>query len=124
MADWPRLCRGTRNVAVESDAVTVTLDDGRTQRIRVKETPETLELTSVVVRPTALREHDDAALRAWRRNRSSQLVGFSIDRRLGLVATGWVPRVGLTAEEFVGVLHRLATAADLFEYQLTGKDKE
>jgi len=124
MTDWRSLCRGGTDLVVDTDVVTVAVGDGRTQRVRVKATASTYELSSIVVRAAALDEIDDAPLRAWRRNRTSQLVGFRIDERGGLVAVGWVPTVGLTGEEFAGLVRRVAAAADLFEYQLTGKDRE
>ena len=66
----------------------------------------------------------DAALRAWKRNRSTQLVGFRVDRKGRLVGEAWVPKAGLERGEFLLYVVRVATECDLFEYHLTGKDRE
>ena len=64
------------------------------------------------------------ALVAWERNRASSLVGFRVDDRGRLVGESWVPTPGLTRDEFLFYLRSAAAACDLFEYQLTGKDRE
>ena len=63
-------------------------------------------------------------LRPWRYNRAAQLVNFRIDTRGRVCAEGWVPKAGLTAEEFQLVLRRVADESDRFEFMLTGKDIE
>ncbi|HEU5178897.1 MAG TPA: hypothetical protein VFU24_15710, partial [Burkholderiales bacterium] len=63
-------------------------------------------------------------LRAWRRNRSSQLVGFRVDQRGRLVGEAWVPKAGLSAQEFQVYVRRVAAECDRFEYLLTGAYSE
>jgi hypothetical protein len=111
-------------VSIEGDGITVVFPDERRHRVAVTEATDSYELSSVVARLSALEGVDDAALRAWRRNRVSQLVGFRIDHRERLVGEAWVPKVGLRPEEFVIYVRRLASECDLFEYHLTGKDLE
>ena len=122
--DWHRWCRGAGDISPEGKQVTVSFTNGRRQRVTVVETEDCYELTSVVVRAMALSASPDAELRAWRRNRSAQLVGFKIDARGRLVAETWVPKAGITADEFLTHLRQVSAEADLFEYQLTGKDRE
>jgi len=52
------------------------------------------------------------------------LMGFRIDRRGRLVGEAWVPKAGLTGEEFQLYVRHLAVEADRFEYGLTGRDSE
>ncbi|MEO8501261.1 MAG: hypothetical protein ABI565_10125 [Vicinamibacteria bacterium] len=124
MAEWRRLCQGAHGVSLEGDDRVLVAVGERHQRIDILETPETFELKSVVVRQSTVASLPDLALRAWRRNRAMQLVGFRIDQKGRLIGEAWVPRVGLTRDEFLITLQRLAAECDLFEFHLTGKDRE
>jgi hypothetical protein len=64
---------------------------------------------------------DDPSRWAWRRNRSSTLVGFRIHQKR-LVAEAVAPACGLTQAEFLVYLTAVATEADRMELVLTGKD--
>jgi hypothetical protein len=85
---------------------------------------DAIELSSLVARPSVLAEIDSPSLAAWRRNRAASLVGFRVDERGRLVGESWVPTEGLTRDEFLLYVRGLAAACDLFEFQLTGKDRE
>jgi hypothetical protein len=122
--DWKHMCRGLDGISVDEDGVEVVMADGRRQRITIIETDETLELTGIVARPAAIDSVPDMPLRAWRRNRAMQFVGFRLDQKNRLVGEAWVPRAGLSCDEFLLYLKRVAAECDLFEYQLTGKDRE
>lgn len=122
-ADWTKLCRSA-GLSVEGEAVEVKLAEGRHHRVSVRDAGPSYELQSIVARHAALRDVGDAPLLAWRRNRSSQLVGFRIDHRGRLVGEAWVPKAGLTAEEFQIYVRRVAAECDRFEYLLTGADSE
>lgn len=41
-----------------------------------------------------------------------------------IVGEAWVPKAGLAREDFLLYVRRVAAECDLFEYQLTGKDRE
>ncbi len=97
---------------------------GRHQRISIMETAETFELTSIVVRAAAICDIPDVALRAWRRNQAMQLVGFRLDQKGRLLGEAWMPKAGLTRDEFLLYVKRVADECDLFEYHLTGKDRQ
>ena len=124
MPDWLQFCRGAADVSVDADGVQVIASNQRRHRVGVRETADTYELTGVVARPAALSAVSDVPLRAWRRNRGMQLVGFRIDHRGRLVGEAWVPKAGLGREEFLTYVRRVAAECDLFEYHLTGKDRE
>ena len=96
----------------------------RTQRVSVSDAGDRYELSSIVARPAAVAEVPDAAMRAWRRNRSTHLVGFRIDKRGRLVGEAWAPKVGLTAAEFRFHVRQIARESDRFEFVLTGRDVE
>jgi hypothetical protein len=91
--------------------------------VSVKDEGEEYLLAAVVTRQ-AVPLLSDLPVQAWLRNRGTSLLGFRIDRRRRLVAEAWVPKVGLTAEEFQMYLRAVAAEADRFEYSLTGKDQE
>jgi hypothetical protein len=96
----------------------------RQHRIALRETADTYELTGTVARLAALSAVPDVPLRTWRRNRGMQLVGFRVDPKGRLVGEAWVPKAGLGRDEFLTYVRRVAAECDLFEYHLTGKDRE
>lgn len=124
MPDWQQFCRGAEGVSIDGNGVDVTTADQRRHRVDIRETSDMYELSGVVARPAAVGTVPDVALRAWRRNRAMQLVGFRVDTKGRLVGETWVPKAGLRREEFLIYVRRVATECDLFEYHLTGKDRE
>ncbi|MBK8232091.1 MAG: hypothetical protein IT349_10925 [Candidatus Eisenbacteria bacterium] len=126
MPDWRDLCRGIPRLRLSDDGKTVEVPiaRGRFQRIEIRETSETFELSGVIARRSVLRTIEDAALRIWRRNRTTALVGFRIDARDRLVGEAWLPKAGVTRVEFVWVLRHIASECDLLEFHLTGRDRE
>jgi hypothetical protein len=124
MSDWDAFSRGAKDMFTEGKVITVLISDGRQQKVRVEDADNAFELTSVILPKGAMAGVPDVALRAWRRNRTTHLVGFKVDQKDRLVATAWVPKPGVTAAEFVSHVRRLAREADLFENQLTGADRE
>ena len=124
VSDWREFCRRRRDITVEGDDVVVTFGNQRRHRLDVRESDEEYVLTGIVARQAIFTDVPDAALRAWKRNRSTQLVGFRVDRNGRLVGEAWVPKAGLDRDEFLLYVMRVATECDLFEYNLTGKDRE
>ncbi len=122
--DWRNYCRALDGISVSGEVVEVVTHNERRQRISVHETADTFELTGVVARAAAIRDIQDVPLRIWRHNRATQLVGFRIDERGRIVGETWVPKAGLSRTEFLFYIKHLAVECDLFEYQLTGKDRE
>jgi len=122
--DWRNFCRGTANLSVDGEVAEVVTSEARHHRIVVRETPDALELRGVVVRASAVADIPDVCLRVWRRNRATQLVGFRIDQKGRLIGEAWAPKAGLVRAEFLFYLKHIATECDLFEYHLTGQDRE
>ena len=124
MSSWKGMCRG-RDLHVEGDTVTVTFGDDRSHRIAVAENPVEFLLRAIVARPAIVRALGSSlAVTMWLRNRAVSLVGFEIDQRDRLVCTAFVPKAGLSAEEFQFQLRMVALESDRFEYALTGRDVE
>jgi hypothetical protein len=121
--DWRQFCTAA-GLMVDGDHVAIALDDGRRHRVAVSEESDAYRLTALVAGRAVLSEVADAPIRIWRRNRETQLVGFRIDRRGRLQAEAWVPKAGLSAEEFRLYLRTVAAEADRFEFTLTGQDAE
>ena len=122
-ADWRRLTRDA-GLTVREDAIQVGFEDKRTQRVWVDDTdPAVMRIWSIAATPSALRETPDPNLFAWQRNRLSDLVGFKTDRRGRVVGEAWVPRSGLTPEEWALYVGTVARACDRVEYLLTGRDE-
>jgi hypothetical protein len=120
---WRTLCTGPR-IRFEGDDVVVSFENGRKHRLRIRETETAFEVHAVVARAAAVKDVTELPLRVWRRNRAAQLVSFRIDTRGRVYAEGWVPKAGITAEEFELVVRRVAAESDRFEFILTGKDVE
>lgn len=120
---WRSLCSGPK-FKLDGEGVIVQFENGRTHRVRVQETEEVIEVHALVARAAAVSDVADLPLRLWLRNRSAQLVSFRIDTRGRVCAEGWVPKPGLTAEEFQHILHHVAAESDRLEFILTGKDVE
>ena len=95
---WSVICHGVENFKVNGDQIEATFADGRQHRVQVQETDQTFELTSVVSRAGQLNTIIDLPLRAWQRNRATQLVGFRIDQRGRLLGEAWIPKASITAE--------------------------
>ena len=64
-------------MTLDGDVIVVTFLDERSHRVVVEDVNDAYELSAIVARQAALDDIDDAALRAWRRNRATQLLGFS-----------------------------------------------
>ena len=122
--EWQAWCRKEKDIDVEREAAVVNLKTGRKQRVYIRLADETMELTSFVARRCSWDSDSNIHVRAWRRNRSTHGVGFGVDDKNRLLARAWMPLVGATKGEFLECLKHLAAEADLFEYQLTGKDQE
>jgi hypothetical protein len=121
--DWREFCRGAEGVSVEKQGVQVFTADLRSRSIRIRETPNTYELASIV-RHKVPPDTEYLAIRTWRRNRAIHLLGFRIDRKDRMIAEAWIPKPGLNPQEFVTCLRNLAVECDLFEYTLTGRDSD
>ena len=121
--DWRDLCRAPR-IAFEGDDVVVAFENQRTHRVRVREAEQHYELQAIVAKAAAVRDVKDLPLRIWQHNRAAQLVSFRIDGRGRVFAEGWIPKAGVTPEEFQLILRRVASESDRLEYLLTGKDVE
>jgi hypothetical protein len=119
--DWRQWCVGLHDISVDRDGVEVVTADERRRRVAIRETADTFELTGIAVGRAAIDAIPDAPLRAWRRNRAMQLVGFRFDHKNRLVGETWIPKAGLNRDEFLLYVKRVAAECDLFEYNLTGK---
>ena len=82
-----------------------------------------IRLWSIVARPAALREVRTPRLDAWHRNRLSEFVGFSLDRRGRMIGEARVPPGHVTPGEWKYHVTALARACDRYEYLLTGVDQ-
>ncbi|WP_242352128.1 MULTISPECIES: YbjN domain-containing protein [unclassified Anaeromyxobacter] len=121
-ADWTKLARA-EDVNVANGVANVALGE-RSHRVSIVEEGESFRLVAVVAHPAAVARMSDPALFAWKRNRSSRLVGFRIDRRGRMVGEAWVPKAGVTPTEFQLYLRTVAGESDRLEQLLTGRDVE
>lgn len=124
MAEWRRWCRHVRDFELDDAGLTVRFTSGRKHRVAIQEDVDHYDLFAVVARRAQLAAVDHLPERLWRLNRATQLVSFKTDRHGRVVATSWLPKAGLTPEEFQRAARRLAAESDRVELLLTGKDWE
>jgi hypothetical protein len=125
-ADWRETARRAGFPVGKADTTTVELHGGGSQRVefKVDEINDALRATSIIAAPSVLGKAagDSAHRYAWVRNRLSDLVGFSVDRRGRLIGEAWIPLEGLTPDEFGLYVSELARVCDWHEFRLTGED--
>ncbi len=119
--NWHELCQ-EKEFIVDGEAVNVQLAEGRMHRIYVKNLVEEYLLLGMIAKPSLVKHLDDPVFVTWMRNRNSELVGFRIDDKDRLVGEAWVPKAGLTSEEFQLYVRTIAVDCDRLENILTGKD--
>lgn len=99
-------------------------EDERRHRVLVIDEGDAYLISGFVVRQAVVTSIPNLPVQVWTRNRATKLMGFRIDRRLRLVGEAWVPKAGITAEEFQLYLRTVAAECDRFEYIITGRDIE
>ena len=120
---WGGFCRA-KDLSVDGPHIDIELSDGRRQRVTVEEQDDSYLLSAIVARRAVVSASPDLPIQACLRNRMAALVGFRVDRSSRLVGEAWVPKEGLSAEEFQFYVRTVAAACDRFEYVLTGRDVE
>jgi hypothetical protein len=122
-ADWRALSREA-GLRPSGDTIEVRFADDRRQTVVIEEHQDgSIRLWSIVARPSALRELRTPQLDAWHRNRLSEFVGFSLDRRGRMIGEAWLPPGEIAADEWGFYIISLARACDRYEYLLTGRDE-
>jgi hypothetical protein len=106
----------------EGDAFWVQVGSRR-QRVTIVHESDVTLLRSRVARRAILNGITEPEIRAWQRNRVSELVGFRIDRQGVMVAETPIP-AGAGRQEWAFLAFNLARSADRFEHVLSGRDEE
>lgn len=120
--EWNKLLRSS-DVRVVDGTADVPLGHRR-HRVEIIEEEDAYRFVAIVAHTAAVARMSGPSLFAWRRNRSSRLVGFRVDRKGRLIGEAWAPKAGLTAAEFQLQLRAVATESDRLEQVLTGRDVE
>jgi len=120
--DWRQYCQAN-DLQVENGEAHVTLRAGRVHHVSIIEKQDGYILRSLVARAADVVSIPNAALKAWMRNRFTELVSFRIDEKGRMVGEAWAPRESLSAAEFSTLVRAVASESDRFEYVLTGADK-
>ncbi len=107
---------------MEGDGFWVQVGSRRQRVTIVHESGATL-LRSRVARRAILKGVTEPEIRAWQRNRVSELVGFRVDRQGVMVAETPIPPEA-ERQEWAFLAFNLARSADRFEYVLSGRDEE
>lgn len=123
-AEWVRLCHGAPDLRATGDDVDVTFTEGRRHRLSVQDNGDSYAVTGLVAKPAAASRVEDLSMQIWRRNRATPLVGFRIDGRGRVLGQAFIPKAGLSSEEFQQWLRVVAAECDRLELVLTGRDLE
>src|SRR5687767_9734227 len=100
-----------------------TKGQSRRHSVRLQDTADAIRFQATIATARTLELMEDDPQRwAWRRNRSSALIGFRVDSQRRLIAEAIAPKYGLTNDEFLIYLRVVATEADRMELVLTGRD--
>ena len=122
-AEWIDLCR-CDGFRIDGNFVEVIFANERRQRVCIEDQADAYRLFSVAARAAKLGDLANPALVAWERNRSLSLMGLRVDECGRMIGEAWIPKAGLTAEEFQLYVRTVALECDRFEFQLTGRDVE
>lgn len=112
---------GYRN---DNGAVRVVFAGGRSHAVDLSETDEEVLLSAVVTRAAVAKSIEKLPSLIWQANRGMGLVGFGLDSKRRLVGRAWIPKVGLSREEFLLAVRDVAAECDRLEFLLTGRDEE
>lgn len=121
--DW-RSLSAAAGLTVDGNAIDVFFQDQRKQRVYVdKPADGAIRIWSIVATRRALKSLNTPLLDAWRRNRLSELVGFTIDSHGRMIGESWIP-MGISLSEWRFYVDNIARSSDRFEYLITGADEE
>jgi hypothetical protein len=109
---------------MDGDFVEVIFANERRQGVRIEDQTDAYRVFSVAAKADKLNNLSNPALVAWERNRSLSLMGFRVDERGRMIGEAWLPKIGLTAEEFQLYVRTVALECDRFEFKLTGRDHQ
>lgn len=123
-SDWKSWCRGHSDLGVTGDVVEVRFAGERAHRVTVERSSHGWTLTARIASGAALNQLEHPELYVWQRNRTSQLVGFRIERNDRLMGEAWIPDDELTPEEFLLYVRTVASDCDRLEALITGRDDE
>lgn len=121
--NWLKMA-SVEDFSVDGSSVGVTLQDGRKHCVEVSKQANELVLRAFVVKQSVVNSLPELPLEIWKRNRSTSLVEFRIDKKNRLIAECRIPTHGLTSEEFQFCMRTIAVEADRLEFLLTGRDQE
>jgi hypothetical protein len=120
-----RMPNPSLQIKPHANGAVVLVGNNRRQRIVVERRMERYVMTSIVVGRARVEGMRHAALlpRIWQRNRETNVVAYSLDRRGRLV--GRIEQLAdtLNAVELAFYIQLLACECDQFEYVLSGRDR-
>jgi hypothetical protein len=113
------------SIGEEGRSLEVVFSNGRRQRITVEHQGKRYVLTSVVLKSIQVEKigRAEILINLWQRNRETNVVAFSLDKRGQLVGQIEQLTEVIDPEETNFYLELLARECDQFEYVLTGQDR-
>lgn len=119
-----RMPNPSLQIKPHANGAVVLFGNNRRQRIVVERRPDRYVMTSIVLGRARVEGMRHAALlpRVWQRNRETNVVAFSLDRRGRLIGRIEQLAATLDASELAHYMQLLARQCDQFEYVLSGRD--
>ena len=121
MIEWKEFCCA-RDISVEDNIIKVSFKNERKHLVRAEEVNGELRIWAIIAGQAIVAQQKDIQLRIWQRNHISKLVSYRIDGRGRLIGEAWMPKLGLTPDEFRLYVRTVAAECDRLEYLLTGRD--
>jgi hypothetical protein len=111
-------------IKLDIKGVEVIFRNGRSQMITIESQNERYILTSMVLKQNQVKKigRPQVLARLWSRNRETDVVIYSLDKKGQLVGQIEQLKETIDPEELVFYLEVLARECDQFEYALTGED--
>ncbi|WSA83889.1 helicase-related protein [Micromonospora sp. NBC_01796] len=118
-AEWRTLC-DAEDMRVRRHGIVVRFAKQRSHTVQIQDLIDAYLVTAVIAHHDDLAHQPSTARNAWFQNRYSSLVGFRVAADGHLVAQGWTPKDGLTANAFQAIVRAVARQAHRYEFRLTG----
>lgn len=115
---WQQFVSGDGIKVLSGTRLKVTFPGGRSHKLRVSAEEDGWSLEGTIVE--GFGDHPFEWMTA---NRSLRLCAMEMNEG-NLIGTAWIPKAGMTGEEFMMIATHLAAECDRLEFQLTGEDRE
>ena len=109
---------------VSKNLIEIPIGENRHHSIKVEEREDGYWLSGIVLKRQHQKSRGKLSILIWKRNRAANLAGFRFTKKGDIIGECFVPKAGLTKEEYDFCLSKLARECNRMEYVLTGEDNQ